>query len=257
MKKRILALHGGRKKGNTTRVLDEIEALFTNHDITLERVVLTTQAFSACKGCMRCITNGTCPLNDDLTRLFARLSKYDGIIFATPVYIGTLSGTMKHVLDRACAFYHRPPLAGIPLLSVATTAASGLPYTFAYLEKAGMEWGLHPAGRIGRTVTTLANPVTDHEIARFISHVFRKKETYAPTLRQLISYQVQRVLAENVLPRDRAFWREAGWDKEVFFYRARIAPWNRLIAHAFHAFFSRVIKPVESEMEAEENEEST
>jgi multimeric flavodoxin WrbA len=47
-----------------------------------------------------CRTDGTCILEDDFQTLYAKIAKYDALIFATPVYWHDISESAKIFLDR-------------------------------------------------------------------------------------------------------------------------------------------------------------
>ncbi len=56
-----------------------------------------------CTHCDYCLKNKGCVFKDDVTEVYDLLGKADGIIFATPVYNGTLSAQTKTVMDRCRA----------------------------------------------------------------------------------------------------------------------------------------------------------
>ena len=44
-----------------------------------------------CNGCLNCFKNGKCSINDSMDKLRAQILISDLIVFATPVYMGTVS----------------------------------------------------------------------------------------------------------------------------------------------------------------------
>ena len=64
-----------------------------------------------------------------------------GIILSSPIYVGTISGKLKTMIDRTCRWYHRPEIAGKPTLFVATTDATGIKETKKCFENIAVEWG--------------------------------------------------------------------------------------------------------------------
>jgi multimeric flavodoxin WrbA len=56
-----------------------------------------------CTHCDFCLKNKECAFKDDMQELYALLKETDGLIFATPVYNGGVSGQTKTVLDRCRA----------------------------------------------------------------------------------------------------------------------------------------------------------
>ena len=85
---------------------------------------------------------------------------------------------------------------------------------------------------------------TQGEIKKFVWHLNNPTSAYKPSLQQLIQYQVQKVMALKVSKIDREYWVERAWDKELYYYPARISWINRIIASSFYKFLYRRIKPV-------------
>lgn len=173
-----------------------------------------------------------------------KLKEYDGIIISTPVYMTNLSGKLKVFIDRTCRWFHRPELVGYPTLFVATTAGSGLKETFSALQKIVLQWGAFPTGEIGRTFVNINTEVREKEIASFIKHIHMEKNKYKPTLNQLITFQVQKVLALKVLPFDRRFWEEKNWISKDYFFDVEISVIKKIISRMFYKMLYRKIEPV-------------
>jgi len=71
---------------------------------------LANLEIAECDGCDRCKREGTrklpCPPHDDdMTSLYHEIASADGFIFASPVYYGSVTGTMKTFMDRFLPFY--------------------------------------------------------------------------------------------------------------------------------------------------------
>jgi hypothetical protein len=107
---------------------------------------------------------------------------------------------------------------GKPVLLVATTAASGLKETIKFLEKTAVQWGAFPAGSIGRTVRNLNNPISSSEYYSFVKHLYIDKNKFRPKMSQLIFFQVQKVLAEKILPIDKEYWKEKNWLNKLYYF---------------------------------------
>lgn len=207
----------------------QIQALLAQNGTQLEIVELYQYDIRDCAGCDACVLTDRCPLKDDVPALMEKLASADGVILASPVYLQQVSGKMKTFFDRTCRWYHRPVLAGKPVLCVATTKGSGLKATLSYLKNVAAQWGAVPAGTVGRTIFDLAKPVTPGEIARF-SLLLEAPERYAPTLRQLIGFEVQKSLAQYLNGLDSAYWREKQWLDRPYFYPCRVSPLRRAVS---------------------------
>ncbi len=251
MKEKVIALCGSPRKKGTFQLLQTMQGALRACDLELEIIPVTSLTINPCKGCQKCILKGGCVYQDDMENLLNRLQKARGIILATPVYIGHITGQFKTLLDRTCSWYHRPPLAGKPFLSIVTTAYSGIKETLRYLDKAGMDWGMLPAGHISRNAGNSQSPVTPKEIKQFISLINSNLKTYQPTLRQLMSFSVQKVLAREILDIDRDFWTVQGWDKQDFYFFCRISFFKRLLNRWFYNTLSRNVRKTRIEAKAE------
>lgn len=188
------------------------------------------------------MSNGTCVLADDVQQLQKRLAEADGIILASPVYLQQVSGKMKTFIDRTCSWYHRPALTGKPVLCVATTKGSGLKPTLAYLQSVAVQWGALNAGAIGRTIFNLEKPVQKQEVAAFL-RLLNRPESYAPTLRQLIEFEVQKSLALTLSERDRAYWEAHQWIERPYFYPCKKRPVKQALSGAIGRLMRKRMRP--------------
>lgn len=64
----------------------------------VERMGLETEFISLhgetivpCRACGRCREEDACSINDDLEKINARIGAVDGIIFRTPVFMGSMT----------------------------------------------------------------------------------------------------------------------------------------------------------------------
>lgn len=236
--KKVVALLGSNRKKNTYRLLTEIRALLEKHQIELVIIELYRQTIGDCLGCEACILHGQCARRDDTQAIMEQLLEADGIILASPVYLQQVSGKLKTFFDRTCVWYHRPALAGKPILSVATTKGSGLQKTLAYLESISIQWGAVPAGTVGRSIFHQDQPVTEKELARFIK-LIEQPQDFTPTLNHLINFEVQKALALSLDSPDRAYWQEKHWLDQPYFYPCKLPPLSRHISHLFGRMLQR------------------
>lgn len=239
--KQVVALLGSKRKKNTHRLLMEMQPILEKHQIQLRIIELYKENIQPCLGCEQCILRGSCVLRDDMAQLMQQLYEADGIILASPVYLQQVSGPMKTFFDRSCVWYHRPVLAGKPVLAVATTKGSGLKKTLAYLESMAIQWGAVPAGRVGRSIFTQDRPVCEKEMEQMIRQL-QQPQTHAPTLEQLINFEVQKAMALSLNPLDRDYWEGKNWREESYFYPCRINPLYQQISHRLGQFLQKKMK---------------
>lgn len=102
---KVVAFNGSpRKEGNTTiairTVFEELEA----QNIKTEMVDLYKHKIQGCTACMACAKtkNGECAMHDDFNLLFQKMREADGIIIGSPVYVSSMSGITKCLIERAC-----------------------------------------------------------------------------------------------------------------------------------------------------------
>jgi multimeric flavodoxin WrbA len=109
---KLLGISGSRvKDGNTLALLEEsMSYARAHHNVEAESISLAGMNIAACNHCNWCIRNQTedkyCTQDDDMSAIYPMLLKADGIILATPVHFGRLSGIMADVIDRTRAFVH-------------------------------------------------------------------------------------------------------------------------------------------------------
>lgn len=70
-----------------------------------EKIILTEKKIERCIQCDfngwgLCRTEGRCVIEDDFREIVEKIRKADGVIFATPVYFGDMSESIKCFLDR-------------------------------------------------------------------------------------------------------------------------------------------------------------
>lgn len=101
---KILAINGSpRKGGNTAQCLEVVGKAITEAGIDFE-VVQPGVKIHPCVACYGCNPNGKlgCVQADDAANeIMQKMVEADGIILASPVYYGGISGNMKCFLDRA------------------------------------------------------------------------------------------------------------------------------------------------------------
>jgi len=101
---KILALNGSHRgeKGCTQWLLDKLAEGARLAGADFETVALAQQNIKLCTGCEGCHISGHCVYEqeDDVQAIFARMKAADILIYATPVYVFSMSGLMKTFLDR-------------------------------------------------------------------------------------------------------------------------------------------------------------
>lgn len=100
---KVLAINGSpRKDGNTQQCLEAMCKEFAQVGIEVE-IVQPGTAVKPCQACYYCLGEGSphCVQKDCANEIIDKMIAADGIILASPVYYGGISGNMKCLLDRA------------------------------------------------------------------------------------------------------------------------------------------------------------
>lgn len=238
--KKILIINASMRRKSTYALLKRIEA----HLGAFEVEFLEIKNFDIwpCVGCENCLRNGQCNIRDDAEALLDKMSKADGLIIGTPVYIRQISGYLKMLIDRGCAWYHRSPLIGKPIFFVTSTQVSGSKQAVAYLKDVSIQWGTIYAGALSRTMFNFENAVTFGSVSKFLYYMDESnKRHYKPSLKQILEFYTQKVLAIHVLPLDLKFWSENGYLDQRYFYECRINIFKRILGYAYFRMLSYFI----------------
>lgn len=149
-----------------------------------------------CRGCGKCFLEGQCVMEeaDDMGRILESLKDSLAVIYVSPVYVGTVTGQMKLLIDRLAVQHHLLPLIGIPAVSVAVANSNHLKETVSYLTKSLELMGASVVNSLEiasvlpydeNQITEIADqlkraiegkkPLTYSEYQREVFHIYNKK----------------------------------------------------------------------------------
>lgn len=104
---RIITINGSHRgeRGYTAFLIDQLFMGAKDSGATCEIINLASMKITPCSGCQRCQAPDSylhCVYEnkDDVLEIFNRMRESDLIVFATPVYVFSMSGKMKTFLDR-------------------------------------------------------------------------------------------------------------------------------------------------------------
>jgi multimeric flavodoxin WrbA len=101
----VVVLFGSpRRKGNTIELVNAMTETFRARGHHVRMLYLNDMHIRPCQGCLTCMEEGLCRINDDMKDIRKYMLEADLIVFATPVYWFTVSGQLKIVMDRSLAF---------------------------------------------------------------------------------------------------------------------------------------------------------
>ena len=107
---RILGIVGSPRKGNTDLLVREaLKSAEAVGNVEIELMPIVDLKIHPCVACFRCFDEKTgtrvCPsFEDDMEKVYPKLARSDGIIIASPVYFGGITGQLKTLLDRTEPF---------------------------------------------------------------------------------------------------------------------------------------------------------
>jgi multimeric flavodoxin WrbA len=91
------------RNGNTAYALRHALQVVEGDGIATTYLSLADYQIGPCDGCFAC-RNGACVLEDDMRAIVEAIYRCDGLILASPVYMGLVSGQMKVMMDRTVIF---------------------------------------------------------------------------------------------------------------------------------------------------------
>jgi multimeric flavodoxin WrbA len=107
-KTRVLAIYGSpRQGGSTDTLLDCFLHALAQGPFDSERIVLRDLDILPCTACDGCRKSGICILRDDMTALYEKLTTYERIVCAFPVFFMGPPAIAKAFIDRTQALWIR------------------------------------------------------------------------------------------------------------------------------------------------------
>jgi NAD(P)H-dependent FMN reductase len=201
-----------------------------------------------------------CPLHDDRDVLIEKMTRSDGVVFASPTYSFQVSALMKAFLDRLGFALHRPRFHGKAFTSVVVEGLLGGGDVVKYLDLVGRCLGFNVVK--GCCVTCKKNPNTalepmmDRELRKMEEALARQSRRFheqlsspafpVPSMLQLFGFRMARtsiMLEQGEDYRDYAYYRDHGWFESDYFYPTRLGTLRRVAGAAFDRMAARSSKP--------------
>jgi multimeric flavodoxin WrbA len=233
---KILAIVGSPRKGKTYQAIKSLEE--NSPEIDLNILMLNELDIGLCKGCYLCNSRGEeyCPLKDDRDTILAEMEKADGIIFASPVYVNHITGTMKNFIDRLGFLAHRPNYFDKQAMVMATCKSFGADIVTGYLEDIVNVFGLNVTAKLGLKITTGSEKEDQQNHMKavkvfdeFIESI-RKGTRVEPSINQLVMFNSFKMVSEQVkdeFPADYSYYK----DKKGYYYEgAKINGIKKMLA---------------------------
>lgn len=106
---KIIGICGSPRKGNTEWMIQKALEGAKQAGAETELILLREKRIEMCKGICsdNCIKNQKCVIKDDMTQIYDKLLKADGIIIGAPTYFGLPPGILKNFMDRTSPIYRK------------------------------------------------------------------------------------------------------------------------------------------------------
>jgi multimeric flavodoxin WrbA len=134
-------------------------------------IFLARHKIDFCRGCLKCMKDGKCPLPDDFEPLRRVLLEADGIVFGAPTFGCAPNARMKNFLDRFGLFeFFAASLGGKHLASISTASKPGAARKTAAsicrLFSGGVFGRAYVAGALGVKARPAGSPVDGRDLKR-------------------------------------------------------------------------------------------
>ncbi|MGZ4847790.1 MAG: flavodoxin family protein [Halobacteriota archaeon] len=210
-------------RGKNSRTLKLVDAVLDGarqHGAETELVDIGALDIRYCIGCQVCYAEGECIQMDDLTELWAKMMRADGIVLGSPVYINGVTAQLKTMIDRLADAIHCQMLVGKYGCAVTTAGSSGISEVLRYMTYFLNQLGAVTVGEvgvaIGRNPEALDAAITEAiSLGHTLADAMQRKRRYADQesaisergafFRQLVKSN------KEAWKHQYDYWMEKGW----------------------------------------------
>jgi multimeric flavodoxin WrbA len=105
---KVLGIMGSpRTGGNTDLLLDEALQGATDAGAEVEKIKVIDLKIEPCREIYACLTDGKCPIKDDMAGIYDKLVEADVVMIATPIFFYTVSAQILDLISRCQALWSR------------------------------------------------------------------------------------------------------------------------------------------------------
>jgi multimeric flavodoxin WrbA len=141
-------------KGNTFQLVESVIDGARREGAEVRVAVFSDGAVLPCQGCDSCHREGECPVDDAFDDICQGITDADGVILASPNYIGSVTAQMKAFMDRCSCAIHCLTFRGRYGLSVVTSGADDDAPIVAYMNRFLLMTGIRPVGGVYAAMAT-------------------------------------------------------------------------------------------------------
>jgi len=99
---KILGISGSPRKGqNCEKMIAAALEIAKERGFETDTVFLSNEEIAPCKVCGACIEKASCVIEDSMEEVYEKMKAADGIIVASPVYMGNYPAQLKALFDRS------------------------------------------------------------------------------------------------------------------------------------------------------------
>ena len=180
------------KNGNTATLLREVLKGARSFGATTEEIILADYTIQFCRGCLSCMVNGGCVINDDFATLKKKIKEADGLVLGSPTYAYSLNGQMKQFFERfgMFDFMTSESFGGKYFVAVATTGGMGVKRTVKNLT-GPLKNGIFRRGFESGTVTAATGKTPVAENSAVLAQAFEAGKKLALDIQQNATYPFQ------------------------------------------------------------------
>lgn len=103
MKKVVIITSSLREGSNSNLLAEAFKEGAESKGNEVELISLKTNRVAPCLGCNSCQIHGECIMKDKLNEILDKVIDADVLVFASPTYYYSISGTLKNFIDRTYA----------------------------------------------------------------------------------------------------------------------------------------------------------
>ncbi len=208
------------KNSRTLKLVDAVLEGARQHGAETELVDIGAMDIQYCIGCQVCYAEGECIQEDDLTELWAKMMRADGIVLGSPVYINGVTAQLKTMIDRLADAIHCQMLVGKYGCAVTTAGSSGISEVLHYMTYFLNQLGAVTVGEVGVAIgqnpAALDAAITEAiSLGQTLADAIQRKRQYADqesAIAERGTFFRQLVKANKEAWRHQYdYWMEKGW----------------------------------------------
>lgn len=219
---KVLGINGSPKgaKSQTFRLVNACLKGAQKAGAEIEFVDICKLNIKYCIACGECFLTGKCGHDDDFTRLLEKMRANDGIIWGSPVYIDSVTGQMKTLLDRLAESIHCQHFLGKYGCAVSTSGSSAEKEVVEYLNKAFLMMGGNVVGGAWAAIGSGGDAILigenrAHELGKTLGEAIKKKRQYPEQEAYHVAFRARFKHTVKAHQEDWAHdyrsWVEKGW----------------------------------------------